>query len=560
MLRIILIVMLCFLIMPFFSAEAEEEFRIIYPPEKSALEEGVFEVVGTVPSGVKEVKFSVSNGKAPGDRTVRVENGTFSKLVELKRGECVIEVKALDSELESVEVEAYVLRRGETSKAGYRRFYRHDGISVMERCSECHETGTGKESYRMIKPVSTCGTGNCHSDMGRKQYVHGPVGAGVCIHCHNPHGSFDENELSREDKSLCLVCHVDAESFWKKSNIHYPLDAGECTGCHSPHESEVRYQLLHDSESELCFECHGKEAITGGEVVHTPVQMLECSMCHDPHSTDHAALLSADGNEACYSCHSDKKEEFEDKSLHMIVFQGCTECHNAHSSNHPNMLFAAEDKFCMECHKDMTPDFAAKLEQVTVGHEPVQEGRCGECHDAHASAHSSLLKASSEEICFICHKEMGAQVKASEYQHGPVEGGDCGSCHLTHGATQPNLLTKYFPDEFYVSYDEENYALCFDCHSSDIAKKARTDDMTGFRNGDRNLHYVHVNKERKGRSCKACHEIHAGSQRKHIREEVPYGKMWSYPIKYTKTETGGGCIVGCHKPFDYDRKNPVSYR
>ena len=61
-------------------------------------------------------------------------------------------------------------------------------------------------------------------------------------------------------------------------------------------------------------------------------------------------------------------------------------------------------------------------------------------------------------------------------------------------------------------------------------------------------------------ACKACHEVHAGSQLKHIRNEVPFGDMWSYPISFTKTDTGGGCVVGCHKPLDYDRDTPVSYR
>ncbi|PLX46332.1 MAG: cytochrome C, partial [Deltaproteobacteria bacterium] len=73
------------------------------------------------------------------------------------------------------------------------------------------------------------------------------------------------------------------------------------------------------------------------------------------------------------------------------------------------------------------------------------------------------------------------------------------------------------------------------------------------------LHYLHVNKDPKGRSCKACHEVHAGNQDKHIRKEVPFGAKWKLPVNYTKTDTGGNCVVGCHKPKDYDRENPVTY-
>jgi hypothetical protein len=35
--------------------------------------------------------------------------------------------------------------------------------------------------------------------------------------------------------------------------------------------------------------------------------------------------------------------------------------------------------------------------------------------------------------------------------------------------------------------------------------------------------------------------------------------MWSYPINFTEAENGGTCVVGCHKPKDYDRLNPVVY-
>jgi hypothetical protein len=72
------------------------------------------------------------------------------------------------------------------------------------------------------------------------------------------------------------------------------------------------------------------------------------------------------------------------------------------------------------------------------------------------------------------------------------------------------------------------------------------------------MHFLHVNKE-KGRSCKACHEVHAGNQDKHVRKEVPFGGSWKLPVNFTKTPNGGSCVVGCHKPKAYDRTNPVKY-
>ncbi len=129
---------------------------------------------------------------------------------------------------------------------------------------------------------------------------------------------------------------------------------------------------------------------------------------------------------------------------------------------------------------------------------------------------------------------------------------------MTSGVFTANATKKYFPKEFYKPYATESYAICFDCHNKDIALDKVTTKLTNFRNGDVNMHFLHVNKE-KGRSCKACHEVHAGSQEKHIRKEVPFGGSWKLPINFTKASNGGTCVVGCHKPKTYDRVSPVKY-
>jgi hypothetical protein len=82
----------------------------------------------------------------------------------------------------------------------------------------------------------------------------------------------------------------------------------------------------------------------------------------------------------------------------------------------------------------------------------------------------------------------------------------------------------------------------------------RTTSLTNFRNGDRNLHFLHVNRE-KGRTCLACHEVHAGSQERKIRVSTPFGE-WKIPIKFSMTSTGGTCAASCHVEKKYDRKRP----
>ncbi len=198
------------------------------------------------------------------------------------------------------------------------------------------------------------------------------------------------------------------------------------------------------------------------------------------------------------------------------------------------------------------------LEDSQIKHSALDKKQCTVCHTAHASDYPRQLKSSAKEICYTCHKEMGIRLKKATFIHGPVKQDDCYACHDPHGSDFTKILKKAFPAEFYMPYATENYAICFDCHNRDSSLDRFTTTLTGFRNGDTNMHFLHVNRE-KGRSCKACHEMHAGDQTKHIRREVPFGKMWNLPVNYTQTKNGGSCVVGCHKPKEYDRVNPVKY-
>ena len=60
--------------------------------------------------------------------------------------------------------------------------------------------------------------------------------------------------------------------------------------------------------------------------------------------------------------------------------------------------------------------------------------------------------------------------------------------------------------------------------------------------------YTWKYKPSRGRTCRACHEVHASKQRHQIRDGVPYGSRgWVLKLNYTRTETGGSCARTCHK-------------
>jgi predicted CXXCH cytochrome family protein len=115
-------------------------------------------------------------------------------------------------------------------------------------------------------------------------------------------------------------------------------------------------------------------------------------------------------------------------------------------------------------------------------------------------------------------------------------------------------LKYYFVEKFYNAYDPLLYALCFECHKKDLVLDERTTTLTGFRNGDLNLHYLHVHQE-KGRTCVACHAPHGSFQEAQVRRSTPFG-AWDIPIGFTKTPTGGVCGASCHVVKKYDREKP----
>ena len=140
--------------------------------------------------------------------------------------------------------------------------------------------------------------------------------------------------------------------------------------------------------------------------------------------------------------------------------------------------------------------------------------------------------------------------------HGPINNGSCTSCHDPHGGPYANLLVKEFPAGAYAPYTDTEFALCFSCHKRELLQYPDTSFATNFRDGERNLHYLHVNNKQKGRSCTLCHEVHASTSARLVADSVPFGQ-WRLPLNFTMKATGGTCAPGCHQPQSYDRKNPV---
>ncbi|MEW6290918.1 MAG: cytochrome c3 family protein [Thermodesulfobacteriota bacterium] len=181
------------------------------------------------------------------------------------------------------------------------------------------------------------------------------------------------------------------------------------------------------------------------------------------------------------------------------------------------------------------------------------EAQCLACHidseDKHAKGGAPPPPALQEDMCVSCHDG----VLGRRHMHSPVTRSGCHLCHDPHGDMARKLLPAGYSDKPFINYDAEAYKFCFSCHKRDLLMFPDTSYSTRFRNGTSNLHYLHVNKANRGRSCKLCHETHGAEQPKMMADRVSFGN-WRMPVNFRMTENGGSCSPGCHATRQYDRQ------
>ena len=305
-------------------------------------------------------------------------------------------------------------------------------------------------------------------------------------------------------------------------------------------------------------ECHGN--LLTRPMVHTAVEMEMCDACHVATAGGHTFEPVADPPDLCLECH----DPFEDKPfVHDIVEMGeCTACHDPHGSAVPELLMETSVRAtCVECHDDPT-------EGLFHPHGPARDGDCLACHQAHHAKYAKLLDQEDGALCLTCHgksvrradgtmtRNIGQVISRAANVHHPVGLEECLVCHGPHGGVAPPSLQWALPEGLYAPFSPTAYVVCFQCHDEVLATEERTTE-TAFRDGTRNLHFVHVNKATKGRTCRVCHDAHGTELPYLLRESVEFGE-WRFDMRYEPTPTGGSCWPGCHQEYRYDRDSPAN--
>lgn len=263
----------------------------------------------------------------------------------------------------------------------------------------------------------------------------------------------------------------------------------------------------------------------------------------------------------CKDCHS---VLIEKKVVHAVAADDCESCHTANDSEHPKQgvkEFDLAEKLpalCYMCH-----DMQTAIDSAKVVHKVVNDAKgCLNCHSPHASDQEKLLILNQKDLCLSCHNKtiktenktlanIGQFLKKGNIVHGVIESDGCVICHRPHASENQLLLIGAFPASQYTSAKPENFELCFTCHDQELLTTQTTTTATQFRNGDQNLHYLHINGE-KGRNCNVCHNVHGSTFAHLINDKVRFGN-WDMPIQFQHEENGGSCNTGCHAKKKYVR-------
>lgn len=338
---------------------ASDSLRILFPINFTKTLQDTINIIGLVENPGVEVSMALNGGSR---QNMLAERNIFYFRTPVSLGSNFIEVSTVGDGGERI-VKAIVLFREPKLGRGFQNQFPAYKFHLAEneaQCQECHDMvppETTVQNFMMITQMCL----ECHTELGMKSFVHGPITVGGCAPCHDFGSLPVRYELFSPGADLCYGCHAEKEKEFAKSYIHGPLAAGVCSVCHSPHGSNEKYNLRLP-QGQMCTGCH--EQVKQQQyrfVQHKPFEDGKCTDCHNPHSSDNADyFLNYPGNNLCYSCH-DKESmathrhpvgvvptfTFAEIKLNELGELECMSCHNPHSAEGEHLL---PGNGCAACH------------------------------------------------------------------------------------------------------------------------------------------------------------------------------------------------------------------
>lgn len=121
--------------------------------------------------------------------------------------------------------------------------------------------------------------GNIQSQFALPTHHRVPEGAMKCTDCHNSHGDSNRASLRQSGWETCAQCHPEKRGPFVFE--HSAVKVQGCTACHTPHGSVNRMLLVRREERFLCLQCH-----VDPSAVNVPHGRLgfqtrgDCTRCH----------------------------------------------------------------------------------------------------------------------------------------------------------------------------------------------------------------------------------------------------------------------------------------
>jgi predicted CXXCH cytochrome family protein len=208
------------------SAAEQASIEFISPWPGSLVKEGPVVLAGRLPPEAGQVHF-LFNGR-PLDGIKRAGAG-FSATLKPKKGFNEVEIRFGDRSSRLTFVYGMMA-------AGQMPYAFHEPL-LEGTCRPCHREGRGGSE---LTEAAQCY--QCHKAAAvLYSYVHGPIAAGICLICHDAHGSSLSSLTRMNSKEMCTSCHDQPST-----TEHAESRTRVCTLCHDPHYSMLRYLLKSD--------------------------------------------------------------------------------------------------------------------------------------------------------------------------------------------------------------------------------------------------------------------------------------------------------------------------
>lgn len=187
-------------------------------------------------------------------------------------------------------------------------------VPVVAAALEPSRKPVPKLSRFVHGPYAAKECGRCH-DLGAASGFRGPGGGGAL----SQQGTEDMAEGGRlvmPPSELCVSCHQEysrAAPANEGLSLHGPVGAGWCVMCHQSHASYLPRLIRREPVARLCSSCHSRTDLVANTAEHRPEQgeaafppfplegdedaepharvVADCTRCHDPHRGSDRLLL-----------------------------------------------------------------------------------------------------------------------------------------------------------------------------------------------------------------------------------------------------------------------------